>query len=68
MEHLDIIRMANQIASFFKAYPEEEAVKETAKHLKQFWEPRMRKLLDEHVAKGGEGLEPLVLKAHAKLH
>ncbi|MFN0191374.1 MAG: formate dehydrogenase subunit delta [Aestuariivirga sp.] len=68
METKDMVRMANQIASYFRAYPEEEAVKETAKHLKSFWEPRMRKLLDDHVAKGGEGLEPLVLKAHAKLH
>lgn len=68
METKDMVRMANQIASYFRAYPEEEAVKETAKHLKSFWEPRMRKLLDVHVAKGGEGLEPLVLKAHAKLH
>jgi formate dehydrogenase subunit delta len=68
MENLDIIRMANQIANFFKAYPEEEAINETAKHLKQFWEPRMRKQLAEHIAKGGEGLEPLVLKAHARLH
>jgi formate dehydrogenase subunit delta len=68
METKDMVRMANQIAAYFRAYPEEEAVKETAKHLKSYWEPRMRKLLDEHVAKGGAGLEPLVLKAHAELH
>lgn len=68
METKDMIRMANQIADFFKAYPEEQAVAETAKHLKSFWEPRMRKLLIEHTAKGGAGLNPLALKAARTLH
>jgi formate dehydrogenase subunit delta len=63
-----MIRMANQIADFFKAYPEEQAVAETAKHLKSFWEPRMRKMLIEHAAKGGDGLNALALKAARALH
>lgn len=33
----DIKRMANQIAAAFGAYPEEQAVKETANHIKSFW-------------------------------
>ena len=68
METHDIVRMANQIAQYFNAYPEEEAVKETAKHIQSFWEPRMRKMLAAHLASGGEGLMPLVVKAGAKLH
>jgi formate dehydrogenase subunit delta len=68
METHDIVRMANQIAQYFNAYPEEEAVKETAKHIQSFWEPRMRKMLASHIEAGGEGLTPLVLKASKKLH
>ncbi len=34
-----------------------------AAHLKDYWEPRMRQQLREHVAAGGEGLDPLVLGA-----
>lgn len=63
-----MVRMANQIADFFAAYPEDTAVAETAKHLKSFWDARMRKLLAEHVAKGGDGLKPLALKAAQSLH
>jgi formate dehydrogenase subunit delta len=63
MESRDMVRMANQIADFFKAYPEEEAVKETAKHIKSFWEPRMKKALKAHLAGGGDGLSDLAAKA-----
>ena len=68
MQTEDIVRMANQIADYFVAYPEEDAVKETAKHIQSFWEPRMRQMLAGHIARGGAGLTPLVLKASAKLH
>lgn len=40
-EHL--IRMANQIGSFFEAMPDrEQAVADVASHLQRTWEPRMR--------------------------
>jgi formate dehydrogenase subunit delta len=68
METKDMVRMANQIADYFKAYPEDQAVAETAKHMKSFWEPRMRRMLAAHVTKGGEGLNPLALKAAKTLH
>ena len=42
METATLVRMANQIAGYFKVYPEEEAVAEITKHLKSFWDPRMR--------------------------
>jgi formate dehydrogenase subunit delta len=67
MEVRDMVRMANQIADFFKAYPEDQAVKEVANHLRSFWEPNMRKHLFSHIAKGGAGLSPLVVKAAQKL-
>ena len=43
----DIKRMANQIATAFQAYPEDQAINETANHIKSFWDPRMRKQLAE---------------------
>jgi formate dehydrogenase subunit delta len=55
--------MANQIADFFKAYPHDEAVRETTNHLRNFWNPRMRDQLFAHLSGGGEGLSDLALKA-----
>ena len=55
--------MANQIALFFAAYPQQEAVAGVADHLKKFWEPRMRRQLAEYIAGGGAGLHALVLEA-----
>jgi formate dehydrogenase subunit delta len=55
--------MANQIASFFAAYPHDEAVKETVYHLEHFWDPRMRRQLIDYVAKRSDGLEPIALEA-----
>ncbi len=60
-----MIRMANQIAAYFEAYPRTEALQGIAKHIKSFWDPRMRKQLDEYMAGGGEGLSPLVIAALA---
>lgn len=43
MSHEKIIRMANQIAVFFESSADEEdAARQTADHINQFWEPRMR--------------------------
>ena len=60
-EHM--VHMANQIALFFAAYPHQEAVAGVADHLKKFWEPRMRRQLNEYIAHGGPGLHALVLEA-----
>lgn len=59
----DIIRMANQIGDYFKAYPHDAAVKDTATHIRNFWDPRMRRQLFEHLAAGGEGLSEIALEA-----
>jgi formate dehydrogenase subunit delta len=63
MEDRDLIRMANQIGDYFKAYPEDQALKEISGHIKSFWDPRMRKNLADIVARGGKDLQPIVLKA-----
>ncbi|MGH6855910.1 MAG: formate dehydrogenase subunit delta [Aestuariivirga sp.] len=60
METRDMVRMANQIADFFRGYPHDNAVKETAEHINRFWAPRMRRAFFDHMAKGGEGFDPLV--------
>ena len=58
-----LVRMANQIATFFKSQPEAERIKGVSNHINKFWEPRMRRQFFEHIDKGGEGLLPLVIEA-----
>ena len=62
METRDMIRMANQIAAFFNGSGPEVAVKDAAEHINKFWDPRMRTALIEYLARGGEGLDPTILK------
>ena len=63
----DIVRMANQIATFFSAYPHDEAVSGVSGHIRDFWEPRMKQALKAYIASGGKGLAPLVLEAAQQL-
>lgn len=65
METKDMIRMANQIAGFFNGSGPEVAVKDAAEHINKFWEPRMRSALFAYLDKGGEGLDPTIVKAAA---
>ena len=58
-----MVMMANQIATFFRSQPGTDQADRVAAHLKDYWEPRMRQQLREHIAAGGEGLDPLVLGA-----
>lgn len=58
-----LIRMANQIAAFFRSRPHEEGVAGVAEHINKFWEPRMRRQFFEIIDNGGEGLDPLVMEA-----
>jgi formate dehydrogenase subunit delta len=59
----DLIRMANQIAAFYGPYPHDEGLAGVRQHIKDFWEPRMRKAFDALISKGGTGLTPLALEA-----
>jgi formate dehydrogenase subunit delta len=58
-----IVRMANQIGTFFESKPRELGVAGVAEHINKFWEPRMRRHFFEVVDAGGEGLKPIVLEA-----
>ena len=63
----EILRMANQIAKAFDAYPHDEAVAETANHIKSFWDPRMRRHLAEILAERPDDLSAIAREAGQKL-
>ena len=65
METRDMLRMANQIASFFNGAGHDQAVMDSAEHINKFWEPRMRRALIAHLERGGEGLDPTIRDADA---
>ena len=65
MDAHKLVKMANEIASFYEGEPDRAAMLEgVAGHLKRFWDPRMRRDLlrwvDEH---HGEGLKDSVRAA-----
>lgn len=62
-----MIRMANQIATFFESQPGEDQADRVAAHLKEFWEPRMIAQLKSHLKTGGDGLSDLAAAAAQKL-
>jgi formate dehydrogenase subunit delta len=64
-EHM--VHMVNQIALFFQSSTHDEAVAGIAEHLKLFWEPRMLRQLQAHIAAGRAGLHVLVLDAAKSL-
>lgn len=62
-----LVRMANQIATFFASQPGPDRAARVAAHLNDFWDPRMRAALEAHIAAGGAGLDPLVTQAAVHL-
>jgi formate dehydrogenase subunit delta len=58
-----LLRMANQIAAFFRSYPEEEAVAGVHKHIVAFWTPRMIDRLRDALPGFGERADALVRRA-----
>jgi formate dehydrogenase subunit delta len=63
-----LVRMANQIATFFKSQPAGEAADGVANHINKFWEPRMRRQFFELIEKGDAGFDPLVIDASGKIN
>jgi len=65
MKLTNLIKMANQIGSFFSTMPDPvQARQDLAMHIKRFWEPRMRRALLEYVEQeGGTELNAIVLEA-----
>jgi formate dehydrogenase subunit delta len=66
MQPEKLVMMANQIARFFAAQGEARAVPQIADHIRQFWDPRMRRAIAAHIAAGGAGLDPLAKAALAR--
>jgi formate dehydrogenase subunit delta len=67
MDADNLVRMANRIADFFAAMPDaREAQEGVANHIQKFWEPRMRRQLQELLAgEHAQALHPLVRAAMA---
>ena len=63
-----LVKMANQIGDFFAAYPDrDEAIKSITQHLKNSWEPRMRRQIVDYVKQtGGADLNDPVREAVLK--
>ena len=62
-----LVHMANQIGDFFKSQPEDKAVAGIADHIVKFWSRPMKEPIFAHINSGGEGVQPLVVKALRKL-
>lgn len=60
MDEAKLAMMANQIARNLAARGEETAVAETARHLRDFWDPRMRSAI---VAADRAALDPIAARA-----
>lgn len=65
----NLVKMANQIGTFYASYPDREAgIAGVAGHLSRFWDPRMRRELIAYVERsGGADLTPIVAAAAARL-
>ena len=68
MDVNNLIRMANQIGSFFESMPDrEQAIQDIASHIRRFWDPRMRRALLEGLEnKSEEALSDIVREALSK--
>jgi formate dehydrogenase subunit delta len=65
MDIQHLVKMANNIASFFEAEPDTaKGAKSVADHLKNFWDPRMRRQILRYIEeRQGAGLKEIVLQA-----
>jgi len=68
MSTLDkLVYMANQVATAFRTQEKDTAVEATWDHLWHFWDPRMRRMIIEHLRAGGEGLNDIARGASEML-
>jgi formate dehydrogenase subunit delta len=67
MQPEKLVMMANQNAKAFAPQGEARAVPQIAADIRQFWDPRMRRAIDAHLAAGGAGLDPLAREALASM-
>lgn len=67
MNNTDVVRMANQMASFFNSYGKEEGSKELATHINYFWEPPLREQFLKMVVTSANLFDPLVITASLRV-
>lgn len=68
MDNNNLIKMANNIGSFFKSEPDRDlAVQGVEQHIRNSWEPRMRKQIVDYIEKGGNELMDIVADAVRRL-
>jgi formate dehydrogenase subunit delta len=58
-----LVRMANQIADFFRPYPAADAVAGIRDHITAFWTAGMLRALRTRAGRDGGGIDPLVRQA-----
>ncbi|MDI9849375.1 formate dehydrogenase subunit delta [Rhodoblastus sp. 17X3] len=58
-----LIHMAQEIADYFHAYPQERAVESIASHINHFWTPKMREDFLAAADAPGQTLTPLLQAA-----
>ena len=64
MDNSNLIKMANNIGAFFKSEPDREVgIQGVEQHIRNSWEPRMRKQIIEYVQQGGDELMDIVAEA-----
>lgn len=61
------VRLANDIAVQFENRPHDEAVEAVVKHIRAFWDPRMRQQLVAYAAERHVDLSDLASEAGAAL-
>lgn len=64
MDPAPLVRMVNQIARNLAPQGEETAIAQTAQHLRDFWDPRMKAAI---LAGDRAGLDPIAAAAVARL-
>ncbi len=68
MDNSNLIKMANNIGAFFKSEPDRElAIQGVEQHIRNSWEPRMRKQIVEYTQQGGSELLDIVAEAVGRL-
>lgn len=61
------VRLANEISIQFAHLPPADGAARVAKHIHDFWEPRMLRALLAYVDAGAEDLDPLAVAAAEQL-
>ena len=63
-----LVTMANDIGSYFRPQPREEAIAGIATHIKRYWTVRMRQKLNAYLAQGHDELDELPRAAVERLN